>query len=147
MHREKGDAPIFRNEALAIRAKPTGGKSECPLLRFRFLQYADSNCLFVAVSMGEIRHERIKCFHTGQDSGNPRQSDGSVNNGNLVLFEDGEEVNVSTRDDVVRFLLISGRPIGEPVAWYGPVVMNTQEELRVAFEEYRNGTFIKHEHP
>jgi redox-sensitive bicupin YhaK (pirin superfamily) len=39
--------------------------------------------------------------------------------------------------------LISGRPIGEPVAWYGPIVMNTQEELRIAFEEYHNGTFIK----
>jgi hypothetical protein len=43
----------------------------------------------------------------------------------------------------LRFLLISGKPIGEPVAWYGPIVMNTQEELRIAFEEYRQGTFIK----
>ncbi|OQY12985.1 MAG: hypothetical protein B6I30_03685 [Desulfobacteraceae bacterium 4572_187] len=44
----------------------------------------------------------------------------------------------------VRFLLISGKPIGEPVAWYGPIVMNTQEELRIAFEEYKQGTFIKY---
>jgi redox-sensitive bicupin YhaK (pirin superfamily) len=43
-----------------------------------------------------------------------------------------------------RFLLISGKPIGEPVAWYGPIVMNTEEELQLAFDEYRNGTFIKH---
>jgi redox-sensitive bicupin YhaK (pirin superfamily) len=43
----------------------------------------------------------------------------------------------------VRFLLFAGKPLGEPVAWYGPIVMNTQEELRVAFEEYQNGTFIK----
>jgi redox-sensitive bicupin YhaK (pirin superfamily) len=43
----------------------------------------------------------------------------------------------------VRFLLISGKPIDEPVAWYGPIVMNTEEELRIAFEEYQNGTFIK----
>ena len=42
-----------------------------------------------------------------------------------------------------RFLLVSGRPLGEPVAWYGPIVMNTQDELRLAFEEYQNGTFIK----
>jgi len=43
----------------------------------------------------------------------------------------------------VRFLLVSGKPIGEKVAWYGPIVMNTQEELKTAFEEYKNGTFIK----
>ena len=51
---------------------------------------------------------------------------------------------VSTEGEAVRFLLISGRPIGEPVAWYGPIVMNSEAELRVAFEEYRKGTFIKH---
>jgi hypothetical protein len=43
----------------------------------------------------------------------------------------------------VRFLLVSGQPIGEPVAWYGPMLMNTQEKLRIAFEEYEKGTFIK----
>jgi hypothetical protein len=67
-----------------------------------------------------------------------------VTNENLVLFDDGEQVVVSTEDEPVRFLLISGNPIREPVAWYGPIVMNTQEELQVAFEEYSNGTFIKH---
>jgi hypothetical protein len=61
----------------------------------------------------------------------------------LVAFEDGDEVLVSTEEKLVRFLLISGNPIHEPVAWYGPIVMNTQEELRIAFEEYRNGTFLK----
>lgn len=62
---------------------------------------------------------------------------------NLVIFEDGEEIIINTEEEMVRFLLISGKPIREPVAWYGPIVMNTQEELRVAFEEYRNGNFIK----
>ena len=71
------------------------------------------------------------------------QRDPFVNNGSLVLFEDGDEIMAIAEKDPVRFLLISGRPIGEPVAWYGPIVMNTQEELQVAFEEYRNGTFIK----
>jgi redox-sensitive bicupin YhaK (pirin superfamily) len=62
---------------------------------------------------------------------------------NLILYEDGEEVIITTQDRPVRFLLVSGQPIGEPVAWYGPIVMNTQEELRIAFEEYEKGTFIK----
>jgi len=72
------------------------------------------------------------------------QRDPFVGNGALVLFEDGEEMVVFTEEKEVRFLLISGKPIGEPVAWYGPIVMNTQEELRVAFDEYRQGTFIKY---
>ncbi|MCQ1535725.1 pirin family protein [Methanosarcina sp. KYL-1] len=63
---------------------------------------------------------------------------------NLVLYGDGDTVEVTAGDRNVRFLLVSGKPIGEPVAWYGPIVMNTQEELRVAFEEYNKGTFIKH---
>ena len=66
-----------------------------------------------------------------------------VGNEMLVLFGDGDQVMVTTEAEAVRFLLVSGAPIGEPVAWYGPIVMNTEEELRLAFEEYRNGTFIK----
>ena len=63
---------------------------------------------------------------------------------NLIIYDDGDEVLISTDREQVRFLFVSGKPIEEPVAWYGPIVMNTQEELRVAFEEYQNGTFIKH---
>jgi redox-sensitive bicupin YhaK (pirin superfamily) len=62
----------------------------------------------------------------------------------LVFFDDGDQVTISTETDHVRFLLISGKPINEPVAWYGPIVMNTEEELRIAFEEYQKGTFIKY---
>ena len=72
------------------------------------------------------------------------QRDPSLGNETLVLFEDGDHVVASTADSGIRFLLISGKPLGEPVAWYGPIVMNTQEELRLAFEEYHQGTFIKH---
>ncbi|HOT06936.1 MAG TPA: pirin family protein [Methanothrix soehngenii] len=67
----------------------------------------------------------------------------SLRNGDLVLFGDGDQVMVLTEKDPIRFLLLSGRPIGEPVAWYGPIVMNTRDELHIAFEEYNNGTFIK----
>jgi redox-sensitive bicupin YhaK (pirin superfamily) len=61
----------------------------------------------------------------------------------VVLYEQGDDINVNTVEEPVRFLLISGKPLNEPVAWYGPIVMNTQEELKQAFEEYNNGTFIK----
>jgi len=61
----------------------------------------------------------------------------------LVLYGDGDELNITTKGKSARFLLVSGKPLQEPVAWYGPIVMNTQEELKVAFEEYNNGTFIK----
>jgi redox-sensitive bicupin YhaK (pirin superfamily) len=64
---------------------------------------------------------------------------------NLVLFPEGEKVVVESSEGLLRFLLISGTPIDEPVAWYGPIVMNTEEELRQAFEEYRNGTFLKNQ--
>ncbi len=72
------------------------------------------------------------------------QANPFISNRSLVLFGDGDQLMVSTESDPVRFLLISGRPIGEPVAWYGPIVMNTQDELRIAFEEYNSGQFIKH---
>ena len=72
------------------------------------------------------------------------QANPFISDRSLVLFGDGDQVKVSTESDPVRFLLISGRQIGEPVAWYGPIVMNTQDELRIAFEEYNNGEFIKH---
>jgi redox-sensitive bicupin YhaK (pirin superfamily) len=62
----------------------------------------------------------------------------------IVLYErDGDEVRIKAEDSPVRFLLVSGRPINEPVAWYGPIVMNTREELQIAFEEFEKGTFIK----
>jgi quercetin 2,3-dioxygenase len=66
-----------------------------------------------------------------------------IGDGSLVLFGDGDLVTVAAETQEVRFLLISGQPIGEPIAWYGPIVMNTQEELRVAFDELERGTFIK----
>jgi hypothetical protein len=67
-------------------------------------------------------------------------------NRTLIEFGKGDEVVVRAGDDGVRFLLISGAPIAEPVAWHGPIVMNTQEELQQAMRELRNGTFIKPAH-
>lgn len=64
-------------------------------------------------------------------------------NRTLVLFGDGDEVAVTSGEQGVRFLLISGAPLREPVAWHGPIVMNTQAELQQAMRELNNGTFIK----
>lgn len=64
-------------------------------------------------------------------------------NRTLVLFDEGDEISVQSGKDGIRFLLVSGRPLHEPVAWYGPIVMNTQEQLQQAFEELRQGTFLK----
>jgi len=68
---------------------------------------------------------------------------GKVGNRSLVLFDRGDEVVVQSGDEGIRFLLVSGKPIDEPVAWYGPIVMNTDDELRQAYSELREGTFIK----
>ena len=68
----------------------------------------------------------------------------SCDNGTLVLYErGGTSITVTTDKHAVRFLLISGKPLNEPIAWYGPIVMNTHEELRKAFQEYTDGTFVK----
>jgi quercetin 2,3-dioxygenase len=66
-----------------------------------------------------------------------------IGDGHLVDFGEGDQVTVSTETDSMRLLLISGKPLGEPIAWYGPIVMNTQAELRTAFGELQRGTFIK----
>ena len=67
-------------------------------------------------------------------------------NRTLVRFDTGDEITVTTRDEGVRFLLVSGKPIQEPVAWHGPIVMNTRDELMQAMKELNNGTFIKPAH-
>jgi redox-sensitive bicupin YhaK (pirin superfamily) len=66
-----------------------------------------------------------------------------ADNRSLVLFDRGDEITVHADDEGMRFLLVSGKPLGEPVAWYGPIVMNTQEELQQAFAELEQGTFLK----
>jgi redox-sensitive bicupin YhaK (pirin superfamily) len=97
----------------------------------------------------QFRHLTIK-GHTviayileGAGKFNPNHKN-FLNKETLVVYADGDEIAVSTEIEPARFILISGKPLREPVAWAGPIVMNTQEELRIAFEEYQNGTFIKH---
>jgi quercetin 2,3-dioxygenase len=66
-----------------------------------------------------------------------------ADNRSLVLFDNGDEVTLYAGEEGIRFLLVSGQPLQEPVAWYGPIVMNTQAELRKAFEELESGTFLR----
>jgi hypothetical protein len=83
-------------------------------------------------------------FHKEKELGStPSAFAQLMENRTLIIYEDGEQIVVNTAEDPVRFLLVSGRPIREPVAWYGPIVMNTDEELRTAYNELQNGTFIK----
>ena len=76
-----------------------------------------------------------------------KESDLLLDNRTLILFTDGDTLTVTTNDDSVRFLLISGKPLNEPIAWHGPIVMNTQTELARAFKEYQNGTFLQQSIP
>jgi quercetin 2,3-dioxygenase len=75
--------------------------------------------------------------------GGPAPGAGDAQNRSLVLFETGDEVVVQAGSEGIRFLLVSGKPLEEPVAWYGPIVMNTKAELQQAIAELRDGTFIK----
>lgn len=72
------------------------------------------------------------------------RTDHLLGNGSLVLFGDGDQIAAHTGNLPARFLFVAGKPLKEPVAWYGPIVMNTREELQLAFDEYSRGTFIKH---
>jgi redox-sensitive bicupin YhaK (pirin superfamily) len=81
------------------------------------------------------------------EAGDPRNPDvvrDEMGNRTLVVFDRGDEVTVQAGAQGIRFLLVSGRPLEEPVAWYGPIVMNTRAELRQAYDELQNGSFIKH---
>ena len=75
--------------------------------------------------------------------GSPANAGGETGNRSLILFDKGDEVTVQAGESGIRFLLVSGEPIEEPVAWAGPIVMNTDDELRRAYAELRDGTFIK----
>ena len=98
---------------------------------------APGHTVFAYVFEGSV------CFGdtpTGSAADGACSGDGSV-----VLFGDGASVTARATAPGARFLLVSGKPLGEPIAWRGPIVMNTDEELRVAFEEYHAGTFVKHD--
>jgi len=127
---------------------------------------ADPRYLDVSVPPGHTRRLEVEVTRhafayvfagsgTFRDASEPRavQTEGiagdtitlsDVANRSLVLFDRGDEVIVRAGDEGIRFLLVSGQPLEEPVAWHGPIVMNTREELQQAYDELQRGTFIKH---
>ena len=88
-----------------------------------------------------VATERVTNASTEDED--PNDETDWTGNRSLVLFDRGDEVTVQAGDASIRFLLVSGRPLEEPVAWRGPIVMNTNEELQQAYSELRSGTFIK----
>jgi redox-sensitive bicupin YhaK (pirin superfamily) len=85
----------------------------------------------------------VQTDHVGD--GTESTSLSQIGDRSLVLFDSGDEVTVQAGEEGIRFLLVSGQPIEEPVAWYGPIVMNTRAQLQQAYAELRDGTFIKTE--
>jgi len=109
----------------------------------------DPKYLDVSIPAGQKFAHRVEKGHTafayvleGEGYFDPEKNN-AIPQENLVLFSDGKDVAIEASKKTLRFLLISGKPINEPVAWYGPIVMNSEEELTQAFKEYRDGTFIK----
>ena len=99
---------------------------------------------YVFAGSGRFRDASDPCPVKTDDLDGAPGPAADVGNRSLVLFDRGDEVVVQAGDEGVRFLLVSGKPLEEPVAWYGPIVMNTEAELQRAFAELRDGTFIKH---
>jgi redox-sensitive bicupin YhaK (pirin superfamily) len=91
----------------------------------------------------DIPRGRAAFAYVFQGRGSFGGSTGAAGPENLVVFGEGEMVRITASDQGVRFLLVSGQPVREPIAWRGPVVMNTEAELRQAFEELREGTFVR----
>jgi redox-sensitive bicupin YhaK (pirin superfamily) len=109
----------------------------------------DPEYLDISIPPNEIFEHKVKSEHTlfayvleGSGIFEP-DSKSTIIQENLVLYDTGEKTQITANTQGIRFLLVSGKPIREPVTWYGPIVMNTEEELALAFDEYRSGTFIK----
>ena len=99
---------------------------------------------YVFAGTGHFRDaSRPRLVATEELGSHGHASAAPVMNRSLILFDGGDEIVVQTGPEGIKFLLISGHPFAEPVAWRGPIVMNTQEELRQAFAELQNGTFIR----
>ena len=108
--------------------------------------FTDPEYLDVTLSAQGRFQRRITADHTVllyAIGGSGTTASTEVSNRELVLYGSGEEISVESGPEGLRFLLLSGKPLGEPIAWRGPIVMNTEQELDLAFREYQEGSFIK----
>jgi redox-sensitive bicupin YhaK (pirin superfamily) len=129
-----------------IAAEPSYIDVSVPAGRRRTLKVETSRHAFAYVfaGSGTFRNASApQAVTTERPDGSARAAVEDVANRSLVLFDRGDEITVQAGDQGIRFLLVSGRPLEEPVAWYGPIVMNTNAELQQAIEEIRAGTFIR----
>ena len=129
-HRRRSALP--RRVGAARQTQDAAGRNHAPRVRVRLCRIGHVPRR-VGPAGGEDRRRRLGRRTRGRRLGNR----------SLVLFDRGDEVTVQAGEQGIRFLLVSGKPIEEPVAWYGPIVMNTEDELRQAVAEMRAGTFIK----
>ncbi len=131
-----------------IAADPTYLDVSIPPGRTRNLRIETTHCAFAYVFAGAGKFCNASAPLAVPTEGSgwaDTATTADAGNRSLVLFDRGDELSVHSGDDGIRFLLVSGKPLEEPVAWYGPIVMNTQEQLRQAFKELEQGTFLKHQ--
>jgi len=146
---EAGSIPVVEDDAARVRVVcGSAGGATGPVTDI----VIEPEYLDVTVRAEKTWSHPTKAGHTVFAylfEGSARFGDGpdpiEAEHGVVVLLGDGDEVRVQAGAHGARFLLVSGRPLGEPIAWGGPIVMNTRDELELAFAEYRAGTFVKHE--
>jgi quercetin 2,3-dioxygenase len=133
-----------RGPVVGVAADPNYIDISVPPGRTKTLPVETSRHAFVYVFAGSGRFDNaseprsVKTEYVGHDPAGV-----TAENRSLILFDSGDEVTVHAGEQGIRFLLVTGKPIGEPVAWRGPIVMNSQQELEEAYEELRDGTFLK----
>lgn len=142
-----GDIEGVKGPVTDIVTDPTYLDVELPANKTFTYPVTDGHTVFAYVIDGEGYFDYDRELFSHDTVGNnyfDMKPPCACGNGTLALYErDGNNISITTTHQSVRFLLISGKPLNEPIAWYGPIVMNTQDELRVAFDEYRAGIFVK----
>ena len=141
-HKVEGPVQHIPVDPLYIDVRlPAHAKFELPVKRGHtvFAQTIEGTGRFDPVGVPDVADPQSHLYSSDFDPSN----DATCGKGETILFGDGDVVQISSGDIGLRFLLVTGKPLGEPVAWYGPIVMNTREEIVRAFSELRNGNFIK----